>query len=79
MVWKFVDAKNEFEKLVEQALHIGPQIITFKGKKVIVIDERYYQRLLGIKPSFIDFLIQGPGLDGLDLKRDQSSMRFTPR
>jgi len=74
-VWNLADAKNKFSEVVNRAIHQGPQTISRRGDKVVVIDERSYQKLRGAKLSFIDFLFKGPGLKGLDLKRDPSPMR----
>jgi hypothetical protein len=40
-----------------------------------MISKQEYLRLTGDKPSFIEFLLNGPSLEGLDLTRDKSSMR----
>ena len=74
-VWNLADAKNKFSEVVNRALHLGPQTILRRGEKVVVINESSYQKLRGKKLSFIDFLLKGPGLEGIDLKRDKSSMR----
>ncbi len=74
-VWNLADAKNRFSEVVNLALHSGPQTITRRGEKVVVIDEKSYQKLTGKKQSFIDFLASGPGLQGVDLTRDKSTMR----
>ena len=74
-VWNLADAKNKFSEVVNRALHQGPQTIARRGEKVIVINESTYQKMRGHKMSFIDFLFKGPGLEGVDLKRDKSSMR----
>jgi prevent-host-death family protein len=75
MVWKLADAKNRFSEVVNLALHIGPQTVTRRGEKVIVMSEKAYRKLRGVNVSFLDFLFQGPGLEGVDLKRDNSSIR----
>lgn len=78
MVWNLADAKNKFSEVVNLALHNGPQIISRRGEKVIVISEKAYQRLRGVEHTFLDFLFKGPGLDGVDLTRDKSLMRKVP-
>jgi len=74
-VWNLADAKNKFSEVVNRALHMGPQTISRRGEKVVVINESSYQKLRGKSESFIDFLLKGPGLEGIDLKRDKSLMR----
>jgi antitoxin Phd len=74
-VWNLADAKNKLSEVVSRALHNGPQTISRRGEKVVVINESSYHKLRGKKLSFIDFLFKGPGLEGVDLKRDKSAMR----
>ena len=74
-VWNLADAKNKLSEVVNRAIHSGPQTISRRGEKVVLINESSYQKLRGTKLSFIDFLFKGPGLEGVDLKRDKSSMR----
>ena len=74
-VWNLADAKNKLSEVVNRAIHQGPQTISRRGEKVMVIKESSYQKLCGEKLSFINFLFKGPGLDGMDLKRDQSPIR----
>jgi antitoxin Phd len=75
MDWQLADAKNRFSELVTRALSEGPQRVTRRRDRVIVMAERDYQRLKGKRRSFIDFLKSGPGLDGVDLTRDQDPGR----
>ncbi len=75
MIWKLADAKNKFSEVVDKALEEGPQTISRRGEKVVLINERVYQELRGNQPSFIDFLVKGPGLGGVDLTRDKSQAR----
>jgi antitoxin Phd len=41
----------------------------------VLVAEAEYERLTGKRPGFIDFLLNGPDLSGVDLTRDQSPMR----
>ena len=41
----------------------------------MILAEEEYDRLTGEKLGLLDFLISGPGLDGVDLERDRSPMR----
>ena len=75
LVWNLADAKNKFSEVVRLALHDGPQTVSRRGERVIVISEKAYQRLRGVEHSFLDFLFKGPGLDGVDLARDKSLMK----
>ena len=63
--WRLLDAKNQFSKVVEAALHGEPQHITRRGREVVVVvaaDE--YSRLEKFKsavmPRFVDHLLSLP-------------------
>ncbi|MFH0753079.1 MAG: type II toxin-antitoxin system Phd/YefM family antitoxin [Candidatus Omnitrophota bacterium] len=73
--WNLADAKNKFSEVFNLALHHKPQIISRRGEKVVIISKQGYEKLRGVKHSFLDALFQGPGLDGVDLTRDKSVMR----
>jgi len=75
MDWKLADAKNKFSELVNLALSEGPQRVLRRDQVVIVIAQDEYDRLTGKRPSFKEFLLNGPRLDDLDLTRDTSTMR----
>ena len=36
-IWKLQDAKAQFSKVVENALKIGPQYVTRRGTKAVVV------------------------------------------
>ncbi len=75
MEWKLADAKNRFSEVVNLALHEGPQKITRRDDAVIVISQDEYDKLTSKIPSFKELLMNGPGLEKLDLTRDKSPMR----
>ncbi len=76
MEWKLADAKNRFSELVKKALSEGPQMVSRRKDRVVVISESEYQHLTGQKPNFIEFLLErNLNLDGVDLKRDRSLSR----
>ncbi len=63
--WRLLDAKNQFSKVVEAALHGEPQHVTRRGREVVVIiaaDE--FKRLEKLKsaamPRFVDHLLALP-------------------
>jgi prevent-host-death family protein len=63
--WRLQDAKNQFSKVVDAALHGEPQHVTRRGREVVVIvaaDE--YVRLEKLKaaamPRFVDHLLALP-------------------
>jgi prevent-host-death family protein len=75
MIWQLADAKNRFSEVVTKALTEGPQRVRRRGDTVVIVSEDEYERLLGKKPSFKEYLRSGPSFEGLDLERDQSLPR----
>ncbi|MCX8023596.1 MAG: type II toxin-antitoxin system Phd/YefM family antitoxin [Thermanaerothrix sp.] len=76
-LWQLQDAKSRFSELVERSLHEGAQIVTRRGKKVVVVlSYEEYRRLTAPQRNLAQFLLQSP-LAGseLDIKRDQSLPR----
>ncbi len=72
--WKLQDAKAKFSKVVEDALKIGPQFVTRRGKKaVVVVSVEEYEELISTKPSFKEFLLGCPKMGNdfeLERKKD---------
>ena len=63
-IWKLQDAKAQFSKVVENALKVGPQYVTRRGEKaVIVLSAKEYEDLVSNKPSFKEFLLSCPKMD----------------
>jgi prevent-host-death family protein len=70
--WKLEDAKARFSELVRRAHDEGPQAVTVRGRRaVVVVDADEYQRLAAAKPTLglVDFL-EGLDMEGLDLTRE---------
>jgi prevent-host-death family protein len=76
-MWKLQDAKAKFSQLVEDALKIGPQYVTRRGKKtVVVLSAEKYEKLISKKPSFKNFLLSCPKIgDDFDLTRQKDIPR----
>jgi prevent-host-death family protein len=69
-VWQVQEAKQKFSELVQRAIEEGPQTVTRHGKEVVVvISAAEFHRLSDRKPDFKEFLLSGPDLSVLDLKR----------
>ncbi len=65
--WTLQDAKNKFSQVVNNALSDGPQFVTRRGvDAVVVLSVQEYEHLTSHKPSFTDFLLHCPKLDGED-------------
>ena len=80
--WQLQEAKNKLSRVIDDALTIGPQLITRRGEEVvIVLSYSDYQKLTGNGESLYDFLMRSPlvGSD-LDISRDNSPIpdRFRP-
>ncbi|MEX2498660.1 MAG: type II toxin-antitoxin system prevent-host-death family antitoxin [Wenzhouxiangellaceae bacterium] len=75
MEWKLAEAKNKFSEVVKRALTEGPQRVTRRDDAVMILSEADYERLTGQRPSFRDYLVNGPTLAGVNLERDRSPMR----
>lgn len=76
MIWQVQEAKQKFSALVQRALDEGPQIVTRRGEEVVVVlSAEQYRRLSGQRRSFTDFLLNGPDLSQLDLRRAKDLAR----
>ncbi|MFM7316775.1 MAG: type II toxin-antitoxin system prevent-host-death family antitoxin [bacterium] len=75
MEWNLSDAKNRLTEVVNLALSEGPQFIRRRQDTVVVVAAEEYEKMIGKKPGFKDYLFQGPAFDGLELERDQSPPR----
>lgn len=77
VTWKLQDAKAQFSKVVENAIKSGPQYVTRRGDKaVVVLSVKEYEKLVSPKPNFRDFLLSCPKLDEeLDIERQKDLPR----
>lgn len=75
MEWQMAEAKNRFSELMNRVLREGPQRVRRRKDAVVVLPEAEYDRLIGKRLGFKDFLRQPAGLDALDLSRDRSPIR----
>jgi antitoxin Phd len=69
--WKLEDAKNQFSRVVREALAGKPQRVTRGGRDaVVVVAAEEYERLTRPALGLVDFLSQSPLADvELDLER----------
>lgn len=79
MDWKIADAQRDFSELVNKDLHEGPQRIQTDDGVVVVISEDEYRLLKAERAArendCIEYLKNGPSLEGIDISRDRSPMR----
>ncbi len=75
--WKLQDAKAKFSKIVEDALKIGPQFVTRRGQKaVVIVSVEDYEELISNKPSFKEFLLNCPKMgNDFELERQKDFPR----
>jgi antitoxin Phd len=65
--WQLQEAKQKFSELVQTALNEGPQAVTRRGEKVVVvISSAEYERLKGNRMDFKEYLMSAPDLSILD-------------
>ena len=76
-IWALQDAKSKFSAVVDRACEIEPQIVTRRGKPVVVmISYSEYRTLSAPSRSPIDVLLGGPKIEGgLQTPRDKSPAR----
>ena len=75
--WQLQEAKNRFSRLVEQAQHNGPQIVTKHGREtVVIISAEEYRRLIRPEKDIVRFFQESP-LVGEDI--DLTRSKETPR
>ena len=75
MDWRLAEASKRFGELVNRALTEGPQRVHRGNDTVVVLAQRDYDKLARGRPSFKQLLLNGPGLDDLEIRRDRSPMR----
>ena len=75
--WKLEDAKARFSELVRLAHDEGPQAVTVRGRRaVVVLDADEYERLAAPAPAvpLVAFL-EGHNMEGLDVTRERDEGR----
>ena len=75
--WQLQEAKNQFSRVVTDAIQDGPQVITRHGVEVaIVLSMSEYRRLVAARTKLSQFFRNSPlgGIE-LDLNRDASPQR----
>ncbi|MBV9054522.1 MAG: type II toxin-antitoxin system Phd/YefM family antitoxin, partial [Hyphomicrobiales bacterium] len=58
MQWQLQDAKNRFSEVVQKARSEGPQIVTLRGKRAVVILSAVdYDRLTAGRRTLVDDIL----------------------
>ena len=75
--WQLLEAKNKLSELVERALRDGAQVITRRGKKVVVvIPFQEYEHMTRPTKNLAEFLTESPlARSQLHIERDKSAPR----
>jgi prevent-host-death family protein len=64
MDWPLQDAKNRFSELVQRARREGPQTVTLRGERaVVVLSAAAYDDLVRDRRSLVEDLLSGPAWD----------------
>jgi prevent-host-death family protein len=76
-IWQLQDAKNKFSEVIERALKYGPQLITRRGEKtVIIMSYKEYTRMKQSQIKLSEFFRASPLTKvDINLKRDKSLPR----
>ena len=77
MAWQLQTAKQKFSELVDRALVEGPQIVTRRGREVVVVvGIEEYRRLRRGRRDFKQFLLERPPyFDDLEIERSTQPSR----
>ncbi len=76
-LWQLQEAKSRFSELVERTLRNGAQIVTRRGKKVVVVlSYEEYRRLSAPQRNLAQFLLESPLASAeLEIERDKGLPR----
>jgi antitoxin Phd len=75
MEWQVAEAKNKFSELLSRAEIEGPQHVTRRNKRFVIIEEEEYQRSRKPRRDLIDLLLSGPKIENLELPERRFDMR----
>ena len=75
MEWQTAEAKNRFSELLNRAEEEGPQHVTRRNKRFVVIEEDEYLRTKKPERDLIDLLLNGPKIDNFELPERRVDMR----
>jgi prevent-host-death family protein len=59
--WPLQDAKARFSEVVRRAVEQGPQHVSVRGERaVVVLSEKTFAELTASRPSIVDHILDGP-------------------
>jgi len=75
--WQLQEAENRLSQVIEDAINVGPQLITRRGTEIaIVLSYTEDQKIIASKPKLSTFFQESPLADmELALNRDTSAVR----
>ena len=72
--WAVADAKARFSELIDRALTVGPQTVTRKGRRAVVVAIDEWERKSRRKGNLAKFFADSPLRDsGLSIEREKDS------
>lgn len=75
-MWQLQTAKQRFSQLVERALNDGPQVVSRRGRAVVVVVSlEEYRRLREGERDFKRFLAEAPDFSVLEIERTPEPAR----
>jgi prevent-host-death family protein len=75
MRWKLQDAKARFSELVQRTLDEGPQIVSRRGKDVVVVMSAEQFELMKKRQISLKDLLRSAPWHELEIERDKSYPR----
>lgn len=75
--WNLSEAKNKLSEVVNLVLLEGPQRITRRNDRFVIMTEDQYEALGRPEKSFAEFLLEkGPSFEGIEIVREKSVPRY---
>ena len=74
--WQVQEAKTRLGEVIDRAISEGPQTITRHGKpRAVLMSVEEFEAMKPKKRDFVEFLLNGPRFDDLDLERSKDTGR----
>jgi prevent-host-death family protein len=77
--WTVAEAKAKLSEVIDQALSLGPQIVTRSGRKaVVIVSAEEWDRKTRRKGNLAEFFAASPlSESGLEVRRSKDDLRRT--
>jgi prevent-host-death family protein len=73
--WSIAEAQNRLSEVLTRAATEGPQTIRRSDEDFVLLRADEYAKLSDKRPTFKEWLLDGPGMEGVDVSRNSSPMR----